>query len=310
MNSTDKYIKEHEEVFSLPRRQLSCQHPKQSVGWSVSRLLLMHIKSTLGCLLRLPSTAILFAQDLYRLSLLKDTGSLIPALVIGNGPSQGTLTLDNLREFRDYGGQTLCVNYYYSNPIFDTYPPDWLILSDPNTLNDSPGLMQRIRNNVDMKLLLPLEWKSKHPELARRSNTYFFNDTFCSSWSNINPLFPRGYVSMTLYKALAIANYVGFSHIGVIGMDNSYPRTIYNDPDNHVCNLESHSSEPDWLSDQSELFPNVASLIEDFYLLFHHLTYFPNHHTYNLDPYSLTDRFRKISINRFIECFVQPTQKD
>jgi len=49
-----------------------------------------------------------------------------------------------------------------------------------------------------------------------------------SIWKNINPLMPRGYMSITLYKALAWCIYLGYKSIGVLGMDNTLPKNIYN----------------------------------------------------------------------------------
>ena len=41
-------------------------------------------------------------------------------------------------------------------------------------------------------------------------------------------------MSITLYKALAWSIYLGYRSIGVLGMDNTLPRNIYNDDQNRA----------------------------------------------------------------------------
>jgi len=105
---------------------------------------------------------------------------------------------------------------------------------------------------------------------------------------------------MTLYKALAWALNLGYSEIGVIGMDNTYPRNLYCDEDNHPLNLEIHGGVDDYVIDNSALYPTIATRMADLFLLFRSLECFPSNGIINLDQYSLTDRFRKVKLSEFI----------
>ena len=132
-----------------------------------------------------------------------------------------------------------------------------------------------------------------------RNEVYIFVDTELSIWKNINPILPRGYVSMTLYKALAWSIYLNYARIGIIGMDNTYPRDIYSDKDNRIIIKDLHSGLEDSAHDFSGVHNNVASVLDHLLLVFHHLEYFPIEKIVNLDQYSLTDRFRKIEVDEF-----------
>jgi len=106
---------------------------------------------------------------------------------------------------------------------------------------------------------------------------------------------------MTLYKALAWGVYLGYSKIGLIGMDNTYPRNLYCDENNNVLNLETHAGKDDFVVDQSSLYPTMASALQELFLIFRDLERFPQRNIVNLDRYSLTDRFKKVEPQEFFD---------
>jgi len=126
---------------------------------------------------------------------------------------------------------------------------------------------------------------------------------FCDSdlrhwWSNVNPLFPRGYISMTLYKALAVASWLGYQKIFVLGMDNTYPRNVYCDRDNRILNLEVHAGRTDYVADIADLYGSMGDMVHELAYLFYDARKFAvNDRIVNLDPYSLTDAFPKVAID-------------
>jgi hypothetical protein len=80
-----------------------------------------------------------------------------------------------------------------------------------------------INKQDDVTLILP-HWSPRefpgHPFLKIRH--LFFDDRQKAAWSsNTLPIKPRGYLSLTLYKALGFANYLGYREIFVLGMDNT-----------------------------------------------------------------------------------------
>jgi hypothetical protein len=118
-------------------------------------------------------------------------------------------------------------------------------------------------------------------------------------WSkNINPLFPRGYLSMTLYKALSLALWFDYDRIFVLGMDNTYPRNVYCDRRNRILNLEVHAGTEDYTADWGDVYGSMGDLLFELSHLFYDARKFaPNARIVNLDPYSLTDAFEKADID-------------
>lgn len=297
MNSTERYIAEHEKVFSLQRKVSKSPKQRKLVGWSISGLIKYHTRSIRRALIAYPRELYLAKPFLKKTWSLRGTANGQRALVIGNGPSQGYLSLEQLDAFKTSGGETFCINYWPQNDRLSKHVPSWMIFSDPKTFNkDSANaqvLIQYIRDNPSIKLSVPVSIMQTLSSLDLPNEIYCFIDTELSICKNINPMFPRGYLSMTLYKALAWSLHLGFSEVGVIGMDNTYPRNIYNDKDNHLCIMETHAGASDYLVDSSELYPNVASYLDELVRLFDHLDCFPHKEIKNLDSYSLTDRFEK-----------------
>ena len=106
---------------------------------------------------------------------------------------------------------------------------------------------------------------------------------------------------MTLYKVLAWANYLNYNSIGIIGLDNSYPKDIYIDQDNSICFLERHAGEKDYLIDISSEYENIAAYIDELTRVFHHLNYFSNKNTFYLTICLL------VAINEMLQNLMPPS---
>jgi hypothetical protein len=302
-NATQKYIEEHEYVFSLNRKGPYFSAEKHVTGWSVRKLILYHIKSFVSCVKVFPVEIYKGRGVLLKTWRMRNSASTKRAIVIGNGPSQGLLTVKELDSFVNSGGETYCVNYWHQNQNLSVHVPTWMVLSDPSTfLQESSlveGLILYLKTHSKIKLIAPVSFVDILRRLGISNELHCFIDVELSIWNGIHPLLPRGYVSMTLYKALAWAVHMGYKEIGVIGMDNTYPRNIFNDENNHVCNLETHAGINDYLYDHSGSYSCVAAVLDELTRLFLNLQFFPNERVKNLDMYSLTDRFKKVSKDIF-----------
>ncbi len=114
--------------------------------------------------------------------------------------------------------------------------------------------------------------------------------------SNIDPRFPRGYLSMTLFKSLALAMHAGYKKIYLIGMDNTYPHDVFCDSENRIFSRERHAAEDDYLVDVTSLIPTMDVWAQDMFNLFYDLRKcFTGTQVLNLDCYSLTDVFPKVA---------------
>ena len=306
MNSTEKYLKENQRIHSLRKTYEQSANPKKVYIDSVLGLLKKNLFEVAKCMLRYPIEVIRGFSGLRETKRIRGSRHGSKAIVIGNGPSQGYLSSDMLNQFSKSGGETICVNYWNLNQSLASHVPTWLVFSDPETFHNnseshkSRTLIDYLKRNPSIKIAAPW-WLNKEMKMLGLENPIFtFIDCEVALLKNIHPLFPRGYLSMTLYKALAWALNIGYKEIGVIGMDNAYARSIYCDQNNHVINLETHAGGDDYICDQSSLYPSMAAIIQDIFYLFKDLDCFPTENIVNLDPFSMTDRFRKISLDNFL----------
>ncbi len=231
------------------------------------------------------------------------------ALVLGNGPSQGYLSTAILNKFSQNGGDVFVVNYWQLNKSLSGFVPDFIVVSDPATLSfeekhvyaesKNRSLLVYLEKNKKIKIVCPVLRVSEISALLGGGRVQGFIDSELRGWtSNTSPIAPRGYVSMTLYKALAIASWFGYREIFVLGMDNTYPRNVYSDAENRVLNLEKHAGVEDFVNDQSNIYSCVGDLLVDVSRLFFDAMKFNKAgKIVNLDPYSLTDAFPKKSID-------------
>lgn len=273
-------------------------------GLSVARILLIRLRILVEFVVRRVLIGRKHRRALKETGRLADHYSSRTALVIANGPSTKKLDLSSVKEAKAGGLFVVAMNYYPLSEEMKELIPDLLVLSDPahrisNTLNSKNMEMWNIlRMTSDVRLAVPSSWFdeiSAEQGLARR--THYFNDLALEGWTrNINPLRPRGYISMTAYKAIAFALFLGFSEVSVIGVDNTFFQTLEVDTENRVVQLPNHffaaGSER---SDMTHFYTGgVAEYFRDVSLCFDSLARcFAGHPIVNLDPDSLVDCFPK-----------------
>ena len=85
-------------------------------------------------------------------------------------------------------------------------------------------------------------------------------------------------------------------------MDNTYPRDVFCDHKNRIFGHERHAGTDDYLIDQTALLPSMDVWAQDMFQVFYDLRRcFSDTQVLNLDSYSLTDVFPKISNQNTIE---------
>ena len=319
-SATERYIAENEYVMALPRVFHNRQQLRKYYPDSVISLLLRKILS-LRSLKSYLIEVVIGWRLMIRIWRLKKSQHLYDAMVIGNGPSQGYLDKKTLVEFQKKGGQLFVVNFWPENKILSEVIPDYIIISDPGTLSltsadhllisSDPGtssieagenfkdknnrLSEYLMANDSIKIACPISRCSELSKIYGEQRVIGFVDSELRMWNrNINPLLPRGYLSMTLYKSLALAIWFGYKKIFVIGMDNTYLRTVYCNRDNKFINQEIHAAGADFAVDMSGMYGTVGDGIMDISQLFFDARKFTRENVINLDQYSLTDAFFKI----------------
>lgn len=306
MNNSEKtstylYLKENEYVMTLPRVVVGGK-ARNFYPNSLLWLFFTKIKS-LKTIISYLIYAIKGWGWIEKTRKLRKRGVLVNAIVIGNGPSQGYLDVNTLTEFKRNGGELICVNFWTDNELLNKVVPTYLVSSDPIIFsNNIPGhlrekhekLLSYMHENSSIVLVCPLTRCNELSKIFGRERIIGFVDHELRLWSdNINPLYPRGYLSMTLYKALALANWFDYRNIYVIGMDNTYPRNIYCDENNKFINHEIHAGDQDYAVDQSAIYNTVGDGIYEIAQIFFDARKFKNPKILNLDRHSLTDAFKK-----------------
>ena len=297
--ATIAYIEQNKHRASLPKFKLEEGQPRFFPGRSAFGLLKFKLRSVRTIASGILKNTFRYSR-LSRLAKLKGTGTGKSVLVLGNGPSQGFLDPKKLSSFIEQGDHLFTVNFYNNNLSLSPICPNYHVISDPIALSPyAPNrftqsimaLREYLQKNAEITICVPMDF-DLGDEFANRA--IYFNDIEACWWSkNINPLFPRGYLSMTLYKALAIACFVGYDNIYVLGMDNTYPHDIFVDRQNNVCNVERHGGGPDHVTDQSPLYQGTEDVLWDLCFIFFDLQLFKDNSIVNLDPYSLTNVFPK-----------------
>jgi len=300
MNETEKYIKQYVDAFSLEKFERPAPRKQKRFILDSVFSLLKHR------LITLIAAAIQYFQHLWKyrkyfgdIFKQKQSGQGRDVLIIGNGPSQGLLSLEFLNSFVKSGNDTIAINFWPENKSLSEHVPTYMLFSDPNSFNEEllKGKARRLIEYLSknkISIIAPLNQLSGLKSIDELKNNKFhgFVDVEFKGWDNIHPAFPRGYTSMTMYKMLAWAIYKGYDNIYIIGMDNTYIRSLFNDHKNQLWNVEEHAGlEPNLY--KLNAYDSVASRLQDLLYLFSDLRKFKKGSIYNIDPYSLVDQFEK-----------------
>lgn len=225
--------------------------------------------------------------------------------VFANGPSLKLLDPRKIESFV-HGEEfdVFVVNQFLESDRFAFAGHVSLVLSDPGYF---PDVFLPFANTWSRKRVERLFIPGPYEELCRSHVSHIEIYPFCDaedSWifsRNISPLHPRSYLSMTAYKALAIAVFLGYDKIYICGFDNTYIRNFYVDKENRAYRIDEHfdlHAYPDGQNRDywpTETFGKgaVAELLVQYARLFKDLHRFPADRIVNLDPYSLVDAFPK-----------------
>lgn len=294
----------------LERSTAVTTHP----GYSVVSLGLKKLRVLTEYVARMSTVFPVRRVALATLKPLRATMSDRNALVLGNGPSVSTLDVEWLHQNRS-AIDVFVVNWFPLSPVSEVVVPDYVVLSDPHNF---PGNSQDSRNKLlwnrleelQPKIFLPITMYSQVKRDKSLSNSlkekiYFFNDLGLEGWTkNISPLRPRGYLSLTAYKALAISIFLGYKQIFILGIDNTMYQTVDVDQCNAIYLDGNHFYQDDAKTAPGSFYPSgMADLFYDFSLCFLdlHRCFSTRTEVMHLDPHSKVDTFRKRDTDRYPE---------
>jgi len=228
------------------------------------------------------------------------------ALVLGSGPSLDLLKPSLAREYFD---DIFVVNSYYKYEHAHELIPDYYALSDPNFFIDTDKVV--FHDNQELyeylsysKSILLISHLNRNQIPAIPNEILFFDDREAPTvfGGGISPLRPRNYVSMTLYKALAMALHMEYEKIFVLGMDNSEFSSYRSSPNNQIRRESEFyfANSMKWpgmpkFSNPETLPGGIAGHLQMLAIFFGDLYKFPTDTILNLDTESLVDAFPKIA---------------
>ncbi len=155
---------------------------------------------------------------------LKNLHRGVPALIIANGPSQNSLTLNQIKRLRESGTKTFVMNSFCRNTISAKFSPDYYIMIDPilEDVNyfERSHVQNYLESNPLTTLVVPSTWRSSYSKLT---NNIFVNGlSAVGLWRKTSSLLPSTHPQGVLFTALELAVHFGHTPIYVTGIDNSF----------------------------------------------------------------------------------------
>jgi hypothetical protein len=238
--------------------------------------------------------------------LIKFSGSGLgrACFVFANGPSIQKLDPARLAKYcSESGADIFCVKYYVNTDFAQVAGADYWVLSDPGDFDTKMEVVRRAFDNarklVRKAIFVPEERRAAVAAAAGAPALPIiaYNDIETSGAfsRSINPIYPRSYVSMTAYKALAIALYAGYGPIYICGFDNSYVQDFRCDKSNRIYRAVRHFENTATVQAHFTSYSDrtVAHELVALSRLFSDLRKFKDSSIINLDIDSLTDAFKK-----------------
>jgi len=252
---------------------------------------------------------IFYFSEYKKTFLLKNLNKSHKVLILGNGQSQDYLSKNNLKFLIKNNFHVIVVNYWNLNKKFKKIIPNYIVISDRRILDNdkkkkfffkkNKSLIKYLQSNKNINVICPFLHIHLVGRYIDKTRIIGFCDTELRSfYSNVNPLLPRGYLSSTVYKAIAMALWFSYKEIYLLGLDNTYPRDLYSDKNNSMLTLENHAGIKNSILDMTNLYGSFSDLLIEISYLFKDIKKFSKfQNIYNLDVHSLTNVFKKFSLS-------------
>jgi hypothetical protein len=174
--------------------------------------------------------------------------------IFATGPSVNEMDLDLVQScITNEGFSVIGVNSFNSSDLATRFSPRYALISDPCYLDEpetskyKPKFiadLERMKSIKNLTLILPHQWFDRISELnlfPAQEKAFFFNcENFPAKPTGCNLLAQRYYVSLTAYKAIIAAAYMGFREIYLLGFDEDYVSGLSIDENNHIIWQDRH----------------------------------------------------------------------
>ena len=240
-------------------------------------------------------------DELKRTKELKNTKKGKKCFAFANGPSMNLLDIKKIEKYQKTGFDVICVNSYITSDMAKTVVPNYYVLSDPTYFGASQIVLpddvidaekRQIASLIELNI--PVFIPTHFSNLNLFNSYYIFNDFENRFSRNIDPTKPRGYRTMTAYKALAIACYLGYDNIYICGFDNDYFKAISVDENNDAYIIDKHFYDDGVkIRTTPSVGEGLGDILWEHYRLFKNLDFFRQFNIINLNKNGLIDVFSK-----------------
>lgn len=231
-------------------------------------------------------------------------------IIFGSGPSLDSLKIKDLKKLSLFF-DIFVVNNFIENKIFSKIIPNFWIASDATIFKTNSSIPQKkekilasfLKKNKNINIFAPVLMCKDFIKLFGSERIFGFIDSEARNlYSNTLPIFPRGYISGTVLKAICIANWMDYKKIFILGVDNTFPRDLFVNKKNHILHLENHSKKQNLVYDMSSYYSCVSKFMLDMYELFKDYKKInKKNNIYNLDQYSLTGYDKSYDIKKLLK---------
>lgn len=232
----------------------------------------------------------------------KDTKKLKKAFVFGNGPSLKMLDPQKVKKYKEKGFDIFATHSYLISDFAKIVKPTHYVISDSDWIypeKEKKGKFfaqeiiknNEILNNMNIPLFLPINFKNKH---KFKNPIFYFNDSQNSlGYYNRNITRNRPFSSITGFKALWIADFMGYDEIYICGMDTTQFREFTCDKNNNIIHKYEHFYNEKRTTDIT--FKKELSTGE--YLYTCHVLF------KDLDKFNSKDKIYNLDINSYVDAF-------
>jgi hypothetical protein len=232
-----------------------------------------------------------------KLTLLKNTKVNKCSLIFANGPSAKNIDFKNIHNLQEKGIlDVFVINHLMLDKYFlKNLNPQFIVLSDTDhKYKKNAKLWSYIHSKSNLKTVTPLDW---HSNAQCKNSCIHFNDQSLEGIvRNIDPRYSRGYPSLTALKALAMAIYLGYKKIYIVGFDNSWFLKIKVDERNRI-KIQSNHASADYHKEKDITLSygnNISNLYLDLYVINNAFKkYFDKKNIINVSKTSLIDIYSK-----------------
>jgi hypothetical protein len=236
-----------------------------------------------------------------KLKKIKNSKKNKKAFVFANGPSISKLDAYKIKSYQEKGFDVFAGNSYINTSFGEIVVPDFYVFSDNIHFGKKTTklLYEKHKKEVTkvLGLKIPIFVPHRYCKGLDWPNTHVFNDSFDIFSNNVVDMTkPKGYVSLTLYKALSAACYMGYETIYICGFDNDYFKKLEVDQDNNIFVSDEHfysKENLDSVKYKEEFHKSIGEVLISNTMNFTGLEKFKKNPIINLDKTGLVDSFSK-----------------